>query len=279
MRLHDTANYFDRVSVRDAYTLVEACKGQLDLYDDVQRDGITAVRRVLSVRPGTVMPARRAVRLDGDDYLMSEKGAPDYHLGTEIRRKYILHRSDGLAEIKTILQELTNVQGTSAHAGVVWLKGSKEVDESSDLTNHNTLYFAKGEPVQVGYVTRLDTIWYVIRGVYATQSGFIAAVADQLDTPHFDTVAYNSRVYNPVTDAYATTTVNVKALRLRWQTHFEYLSPASAKFDEGDDVVMVAAAAVATPTTGDTIMLADGLRRVEAMYSVGGVWQLHVRRA
>lgn len=278
MRLSAAAAYFDDVPVLDAYSGVQACMGQVDPGEGVVRDALTVSRRVLSVVPGVTLPARGALRLLDTAFLVSALPESDYFRGAAIRDNYVMHRADGLAEIKTILQELTNVAGTSAYAAMVWVKGSKEVDESSLVTNQLNVYLSSTESVAEGQIVKLLGKWFAVREVYNTPAGFLAAVADQLDAPNFETVSYAARVYVPATDNYTSTPTSVKALRLRWQSRFEYLGQASAKYQAGDDVVMVAAAAVAQPTTGDTITLSDGLRRVEAFYADGGMWHLHVRR-
>jgi hypothetical protein len=278
MKLADAACYFDKLVVSDSYGVDDLILGQLDMYDDVKRDGITAVRRILSVRPGTIMPSRRAVTINDEEYLVSHLPAYDFFKSSPIRSQYILHRSDGLAEIKTVLQELTNSAGVSAYAAKVWVKSTKEVDESSDADNRLNIYLAKGEQVVPKDLIKLGTDWFVVRLAYSTASGYLNTEVDQLDAPNFETATYDKRVYNPITDSHTTTATSVKLLRLSWQSSFEYLNPLAAKYAEGDDVVMVAAAAIPAPTTGDVIHLADGDRRVDDFYSVGGVWHLHVRR-
>ncbi len=278
MKLSDAARYFDKLVVSDAYGVDADVLGQMDLYDDVKRDGITAVRRILSVGPGVILPTRGVVTINGEAYLVSHLPAYDFFHASPIRAQYIIQRADGLAEIKTILQELTNSPGMSAYAAKVWLKSTKEVDESSDATSRLNVYFTNGEMLAPKDLIKLGTDWFFVRLVYATASGFLDTEVDQIDAPNFETAIYDKRTYNPISDSHTTTVVTVKVLRLRWQSSFEYLNSLAAKYAEGDDVLMVAAAAVPAPTTGDVIHLADGDRRVDDFYDVGGVWHLHVRR-
>ena len=279
MKLSAAANYFDNQSFRDAYSGAHALYGQMDLYDDARREGLTPVRRIVSMKPGTAMPARRTLILGTDVLLMSSAPSIDYFKTDPIRSKYIAHRADGLGEIKTILQELGSSAGTSVYAAAVWLKGNKEIDESADMTSSLNLYFTVGETVAERSLLSLSGAWYFVRYTYLTTTGFLAAVADKLDAPNFETVSYAKRVYNPVTDTHSSAAVNIKALRLRWQVKFEYLSAASPKYAEGDDVVMVRAADVPAPTTGDLITLSDGARKVESIQADGSLWHLRVARA
>ena len=279
MKLSSAASYFDNQSFKDAYSGAHALYGQIDLYDDVRREGLTAVRRIVSMKPGTAMPARRVLTLGSDVWLMSGSPANDYFKAVPIRSKYIAHKADGLGEIKTILQELSNTAGVPAYVATVWLKGNKEVGESSDITVSANIYFALGEFVVDRNLVKLGTAWYFVRYAYLTTTGFIGAVADKLDDPNFETASYAKRTYSPTTDTWASTPVSIKLLRLRWQSKFEYLSAASSKYAEGDDVVMVRKSDVPVPTTGDTITLSDGVRKVEDIQSDGTLWHLRVKRA
>lgn len=279
MKLSSVANFFDKQVFTDAYTGAVGFKGQLDLYGDVQREGLPAVRRIISTKPGTSTPARKVVSLGGVPWMLSASPAYDYFLDAPIRLKHIAHRSDGLAEIKTIAQELSNTAGTFAYGAAMWLKGLKESDESSFTDANFQLYFSSAETLAEHTLVKLLGSWYTVRYSFLTQTGFVAGVADRLDEPNFATVSYAKRVYSPVTDTFSSTPVSIKALRIRWQNYFEYLSSASDKFEPGDDVVLVRVADIATPTTGDLITLSDGVRRVDAIQAEGLLWLLKVRRA
>ncbi len=277
MKLSAAASFFDNQSFKDATTGAHAFYGQLDVYSDSQREGITSVRRIVSVQPGTVVP--KAVTLGSDAWVVSSNPSHDYFRDAAIRTKYIIHRADGLASIKTILQELTTTSGSTAYGAALWLKGSKEVDESSDVDNAFTIYFPAATTLQPKSLISLLGRWYIVRYAYMTATGFAAAVADQLDAPNFETASYAKRIYDPVTDTHTSASVSTKVLRLRWQSKFEYLSLASETYAAGDDVVMVLASAVPTPTTGDLITLSDGVRKVKGIQADGSLWHLHVERA
>jgi hypothetical protein len=279
MKLADAASYFDNQSYKDAYSGDHAFYGQLDLYDDARREGLTVSRRIISMKPGLTLPTRRAVTLGSDVWLLSASPSTDYFQGAPIRTKAIAHRADGLGALKTVAQELANAAGTPAYGALVWVKGMKEVDESSDVDSEYVAYFPAGETIAAKSLVSLRGLWFFVRYTYLTTSGFLAAVVDQLDAPNFESVTYAKRVYDPVADAHTSTTATIKALRLRWQLKFEYLSPAVGKYAEGDDVVMVRASDVPAPTTGDLITLSDGVRRVDDIQADGTLWHLKVRRA
>lgn len=279
MDLAAASSYFDDVPLSDAYSGVLLGLGQIAPNDGAVRDGMVMARRTLSTAPDVIMPQRHAVTIEGTTFIASDTPDQDYFQGAVIRNVYTLHRSDGLAEVKPIAQELSGIVGNYAHAAVVWLKGTKEIDESSRLINYADIYFAKDNGALVGQLVKLNGGLFLVREQYTTVSGFDVSVVDQLDTPSFETANYTSRVYDPLTDSHTSLINPIVALRLRWQTKFEYLSSGSTKYVSGDDVVIVLASAVPSPTTGDFITLSDGIRRVESIQAEGDLWHLHVRRA
>lgn len=279
MKLSTAATYFDKQVFTDAYTGAEAFLGQMDLFNGTVRDGLTSVRSVISTAPNLAVPARRAVLLGDTVWMLGTDRNQDFFRTAPIRDNYIAHRSDGLAEVKTISQELSVITGLMAHAAAIWIKGEKEDAESSAVSNNIEVYLAGSESVPNGNLIKLNNLWYSVRYTYLTTTGFVAAVGDQLDAPNFEVASYAKRAYNALTDAHTSTPVNVKLLRIRWQEKFEYLSQASTKYTPGDDVLMVSAADVSAPTTGDLITLSDGVRRIESIQAAGDLWHLHVRRA
>ena len=61
MKLNKVASYFDTVVAADQYHLPTRIKGQLDLFDESKRDGVTVLRRTFSCASGTRIPTRRTL--------------------------------------------------------------------------------------------------------------------------------------------------------------------------------------------------------------------------
>ena len=279
MKLANAAKAFDDLVCTDGYSATGAFKAQMDLYDDSKRDGYSVVRRILATSPSVVVPARRVVDIAGDKWLLGQV-AKDYFGNTAIRHKHLLHRASGFAEIFPIATLLATspVATATFYAAEAWIKGGREVDESSDVTDVLSMYFSSTEIVLSRSIFKLGGNLHLVRNVHLTSSGYMAADVDILDAPNLEVVSFASKVYNPVTAAYTTTTISAKVLRLRWQSKFNYFSMSSQVYETGDDVVMVLKSAV-TPKSGDTLPLSDGTRVVLAVTSDGDCWHLHVRRA
>ena len=278
MLLSKVASFFDNQSFKDSYTGDHVLYGQMDLFNGTVRDGITSVRAIISMAPDLAIPARKALTLGSNVWLMSDRPNTDFFKAKPIRDNYVAHQADGLAEIKTILQELSNTAGTMAYGSMIWQKGEKEVAESSTISNISDIYFANSEVIPNLSIVKLRGITYLARYSYLTTGGFLVAVSDQLDAPNFETISYTSNTYNPITDARTGAPTSIKALRIRWQDKFEYMTRSSAKYLVGDDVVLVRKVDASSVSTGDVVVLSDGPRRVESYQDDGLLWHLHVRR-
>lgn len=274
MRLAAAAARFDKQVLTDAYGSATLL-GQFDLFDDSKRDGAVTRRRMLSVAPGVSMPARGALASDGIVWLVGMQN-PDYFNGAAIRRKYPLHQSDGLASVQSFGQYLSSTAGLSAYSAIEWTKAMKEIDESSDLVDVLTAVFTKGESLTLPAMMTLAGATYLLREAHVSSAGFQVVNADEIKAPASETGTFTGRTYDPVNDTWTGSNVSVKFLRLRWQSHFEYLSPRTLHYLPGDDT-LVCLKSAATPKANDTVVLADGKWQVLNVQSEGDCWSIHAR--
>ncbi len=278
MKLATAARFFDRQRTYDAYSGLFAFSSQLDTYDDAKRDGLSEVRRIMSVAPGTAIPSRRCVEVAGQYWMVSSYPEKDAYNGGVIREKYILHRADESVQYSNINGLLSTSGRVTAYTSFLWTKGVREVDESSDMINRYEAYFSWQEDVNPGHIISTSSKHYFIRAVHTTTSGFLACEVDEMEQDCFGSAQYTIRTYVPVTDSYTQVTVNAPSLLLRWQNYYEFLSEGSAKFVEGDDVVMVRQSDVALVKSGDLITFSGVVYRVVASRLINQVWYAHVSR-
>ena len=276
MKLSKAAAFFDRLTCQDAYGTA-TFKGQFNLFDDATRDGLGSVRRILSVAPAVSMPVRRVIRT-GDKVWLVGESHPDYFGNAEIRRKYTLHQADGLATTQSFAEILEDSPGTTAYAARVWVKSAKQVDVSSEIFDVFDIYFTSAESVPNQSVVTLDGLHFLVHESYPTEGGFLAAHASELPV-FMSSVTFNSRTYNPLTDAWATTLTQVDALRIRWQDHFRYFTQYSEKYEAGDVQFILLQSTTAAVKAGDTLVNAGQTYSVVAAYSEGDVWSIHARPA
>lgn len=276
MRLAAAVRAFDQQTLTDAYGTA-TIRGQFDLFDDSKRDGVVTRRRILSVMPDVVMPARNALSIGGQVWIVGG-GNPDYFKQGEIRRKYVLHEADGLATVRTFAQFLSGASGLSAYAALDWVKAAKEVDESSELTDVMTAVFARTETLPDDGVVSLAGLNYLLREPHLSAAGFQTVLADEIKAPAIEQGTFTGRTYDPVSDTWSGTPATVSFLRLRWQSHFRYLSQRTLSYQPGDDV-LICLKSGATPKANDSVVLSDGTWQVLAVQSEdASCWSLHARR-
>lgn len=278
MRLLDAARFFDKMVCADAYAPAVSFKGQLDVFDDSKRDGATVLRRILSIAPDIALPARMTIVAASDTWLIGA-GHKDSFNGTTLRAKYIIHRADGAATIKTVAQALST-GGTPSFASRLWIKDLKEVEVSSSLFNMLNVYLAPNETVAVGNLILLAGKLHLVRNVYLGAAGLLIAESDELPATAVASVTYTPRggAYSPTTD---TTTpsapITANLLRTRFQDDYAYPNEAAPKYVKGDIRGSVLKSAVATPKVDDYVTLTDGDWRTVSIDDDGATWGLHLR--
>lgn len=276
MRLAAAARHFDRQVLADAYGTTVTVRGQFDLFDDSKRDGAVTRRRILSTAPAVSIPARRALQLDGYTWIVGS-GNPDYYGAGAIRRKYVLHEADGLANVQTLAEFIAGTAGMSAYTALDWVKAAKEIDESSDLNDVLGAVFAITENVPGVGVLTLAGKHYLLREPHETAAGFLSVLVDEIKAPALEVGTFTDRTYDAVSDTWTGAATEVGFLRLRWQSHFRYLSQRTLHYQPGDDVLICLQSAAA-PKANDQITLADGLWQVLTVQAEGDCWSIHVRR-
>lgn len=274
MTLTQASSFFDRMPVYDPDNGEVLFYGQVDPYDDSKRDAGAAYRRVLSVAPGTPMPARRAVRLLGSEWLvgnMEPDGLADLH-----RQKYVLQPAHACG-LLTLAQYLAGAAADPTWAGVEWFKDGKEVSESSEMFTLYSGYFAEGLGPAIGEIVTAGTQAFLVRSVRRMPAGFdVAVLAEQRGRPASATLT--RRVFVPATGGMADSApVPVPALRLRWQDLFEYTVSEPVRHSPGDDTIVLPAATQVA--NADRIELGGQLWGVIDVTTVHGVKACHVRRA
>lgn len=278
MRLLDAARRFDRTEFQDAYSGESLFFGQLDVFDDSRRDAYGVERRILSVAPGIRMPARRVICEPGrDEAWLVGTCQPDYFNGQEIRNKYVLHRADGLAYLKTPSQALAGDEGVRAYANAAWLKDAKQQDEASTAPGMYGVFLAKPESLALDTVILLGDQTFWVRGRYGSSAEFLVAEVEDV-TGSLQAVQYGVAVYDPVADSNSITPRSVQAFVLRWQALYQNTSEAALKAERGDRVVVVRKADVPAPKVGDKVVGAQPWT-VRAIEGRGDVWALQVRVA
>lgn len=276
MKLTNVASFFDRLPCKDAYTGKVVFKGQFDLFNEAVRDGLGAMRRVISTAPSVIVPPRKAIDTsDGKVWLIGESH-PDYFNDRPIRVKYVLHQADGLATLQSFSEALTGTVSRSLYAARVWARSAKQVEISSELFDVLDLFFSSAEVVPNLSIIQLCGENYIVHETYATEGGFLAARVSELPNLR-GTATFSKRVYDPITDSWAESTNDVPILRMRWQEHFRYFAAYSEKYEAGDQQIILSKVDVTRVDAGDILTVEGQNYRVVVAYDEGSVWSIHGR--
>lgn len=270
MLLHDVANAFNDMVCRDGYTDEVLFKGQISLFDDTKRDSEAAGRRIVSLSPSIVLPARRVVAAAGTRFILGH-GNPDDYRGNTIRVGYVAQEAPELSQVRTLAEVCLDQPGFTAYTGRAWVKDMAYSEQDSTKAAEYHIHFARGEPIDNDLLVTFEGRLNVIRSFNYGTGGTIVAACEQMPEPSVETASILVGVYDPVSDTRVGVPVISKVVRMRWQSLFAYRNTLAPKFGPGDIQVAIAKAS-ATVDAGTVLTLSDGLWRVESALSEGAAW-------
>lgn len=281
MRLSVAARYFDKTLCADSFNLGTTFRGQLDLFDDSKRDGATVARRVLSVDPAVTIPARRVIRISGEDWIVGASQADSFN-GAAIRVKYILQRAHGAATVKSVAQVLGTAGSLATYGGKLWVKDLKEVEVSSKLSGFFNLYMPTPDAVDAGNVITLLNRVHIVRNIYLSAAGFNVAECDELAIDAVTVGTYTPMTFSAANDDRTPSAgVALNVLRLRYQDEYQYLNEAEPKYAVGDLRVLIRKADVATARVNDQFTVGGEVYEILSVADEDGglCWGLHLKHA
>lgn len=229
----DVASHFDDIEAIDAYTGEFAFMAQFNTHDESSIDGATERKRSMSVRPGTVMPARRVLTVFGESWIIGD-GNSDGLANTAIRKAYWLKRADPVATLHMPKQLLDGLPGLDMHVNKVFLKDVVNQPTDAEYDPFWEFYVAKDEPVRTGYIFELDGELFRVRAQHVEISGFRVASCDQLDIPFSTLTGFINRTYDPVTQESTGVSVTVPCITVDAYKMYSYNSTLVPKIGPGD---------------------------------------------
>ena len=274
MKLKNVSKFFDKTKAVDAYNSRYSFKCQVEPLDMYRTEGTRIKIRNMSTAPGVTIPARRVIKIDDQAYIVSDSSL-DHWSGEAIRSRYVLQGADHVVEIRTIAQVLEDVAGVQAFASIDFNKYSTDERDSSRYHPQYHIYFGK-ETVEEDAVIHTATSNYLVKNSYLTPAGIVDALANELDDPVVQVSVSTGRAYDPVTDSYTTTTSSVRAILVRWQEYFEYLTQGSTKYERGDAQLFVLPSVHAK--AGDTVSISGEDFKVLSHLDRTEYRTLHIRR-
>ncbi len=271
----DVAKHFDDISAYDAYTGTLAFKGQFNTFDETAISGSTERKRTLSVAPGTVLPARKAINIFGEVWVIGG-GNTDGIYDRAIRKAYWLKRADDLATVRTPLQYLTSAAGTQMYASMSYLKDTVNGVTDAEYDPFWEAYVADSESIPRGSIISVAGNVLRVRTSHKELSGFRLAQADQLDAVNTVSmiVPTGGQVYDPVTDTHSGGTATVTAIILDAYKLYKYAMKYDEKVNSGDLTAIVAAKV----PVGSTVSFNSKGFRVVSAQPEADAFSLHLVR-
>jgi hypothetical protein len=274
MKLADASRYFDRIKVLDLLTGKVLFMCQVDVYDESKRDSGTAYRRVMSVAPGTVMPASGLARIMGSVWIIG--GAQTDALDELHRTKYVIEMAPTQLNVSRLPSFLSSTVTFTTYTDSAWVKDAKQLEVSSDIPQIFDVSLAIAADVR-----QYDVLWaagvaYLVMSPRKMASGLQVANSLRLDQTAPVSATLRTRAYNPVTGTYSVgSTTSVSALFVRWQSLFAYGSQTSERYQEGDKAIVLPFGTVIT--TSSTLAYAGVTYQVLSVLDIAGAVVAHAR--
>jgi len=273
LTLAQASKYFDRTAACDVATGATLFLCQVDPYSDSMRDSNTAYRRIMSVAPGTTIPASKTLKIFGRVWIVGDSEIDGQSV--QHREKYVLHPADYSFAYMPLSDYVSGNAGNTAWGSLEWLKDGKEEASSSRVVPLYSAYCSTAVPLSEFNIISVGSKGYILSTPHLQASGMQTATCLQLEHAVAD-ATLSTRVYDPVQGKYTSSaSTTVKCQRVRWQSLYLYGSQGDAKYQEGD--CSLAFPAGTTLATKDSVTLAGKVWNVLAVESIGGAVVAHGR--
>lgn len=275
MDLAAASTFFDEDPVSDGYTGTFLFYGQTASFDDSNSDGATNRRRVLSVGPTVVAPARRVIEMYGDRWIMGV-GTPDGWMGEVVRQHFSMKRATDLVAVLTPGQALAAAAGTATYIHKHYFKESVNTQTNADLDTFWNVFIAPGEAAERGTILRFaDGTLFRVRNEYLPVEGLRVLQSDQLEAGCLTTASFDTGTFDPITETRTAGTAVVAALQIEPSKFYNYRHLSDPHTSKGDLMVFVPTSL--TPKS-NAIFVMDGQRwRVVTVQAEMDAWAIHAR--
>ena len=233
MDLVSVAQLFDTTPMWDAYSgrLLKA-KCQVTVWDNPRRDGLTTLRRTLSMSREAKLPTRRAVIIGGHVWLVSAFFNPDTW-GAAVNRKGCVAQLAELGKVATTDQVLESTC-ESVYLSRVWVKDVKDITTSSEFQSQYYVYFSTGEQLEEGEFVFIKHRWHIIRNIYTATAGFSIAECNELERKCICSIEVDVGSYDPVTESISSEVHKVPVIQLDWRDDYCNRLPSAEPQQVGD---------------------------------------------
>lgn len=276
MKFSNVSKVFDTIETFDAYSGRFLFKAQPGSFETSNPEGSVARRRILSVAPGLVMPARRVIRMLNELWIVGA-GSSDGMFGRNVRDSYWMRKATDFATVRTPGQAALNAGGFTAYCMRDYLKDTVDASTSANYYAQYETHFAIDEPVLQGHFVVTPTKMFRVRAARDDVAGFLMASTDDVGLEALVTATFTTSSYTPSTDTNTTISTAVPALLIERAKLYRLETQADARYLSGDHTLLVAKTSI-TPEPGQEITVSSRTWRIEQVTSELDAWSLHIRR-
>lgn len=278
MKFKDVSRVFDSIGMHDGYSGRLLFYGQPASFETSNPEGSVSKRRVLSLAPECVIPARRCLRFLSERWIVGD-GSADGLFGDEILRKsYWVKKVTDEFTYRTPGQAALGGGGMTAWAQREYLKDTVNSVSDAEYDPQYEVFFATSEtPAKGGYLTSAGVLLR-IRAVRPALAGFTMVSADEIGAGAAVSASFATGTYDPLTDTTAAGASTVPTLLYERVKEYTLRTEADPKNLSGDRTMVVSKTSL-TPFVGQAVT-ADSINwRVIAMTPHLDAWSLHLRVA
>jgi len=235
------ASHFDQEPVYDGYSSVSLFNAQFNTFDDASPDGNVLKRRIMSVAPLTVMPARKVI-LNANERWVVGDGNNEMFMGDIVRSTYWLKKATDLVTILTPAQVISGAAGTTAYAHRAYLKDTVQGVTDAEYYPMWDFFLSVTETVARGTFFKIGTTLYRARARHLELSGHILAVTDELESNNLVTVTFaDAGTFDPITETYSGSSSSVSGILIDSTKLYKLVTDADPKVHSGDQTLILAA--------------------------------------
>lgn len=281
MNLHNVAKMYDTCPVYDAYSGVLLFKAQASTFLESSLEGSTASRRVISVAPEVVIPAHSCILALGDLMIVGG-GNPDEWGGSIIRKAHWVKLVTDNFKLLTPGQAVLAAAGSDVFGQRKFIREALNSPTEAEIDNYWEIFVSNSVMPAVGTFFKGPTTYYRVRATYEDVDGFRTCHCDELEEGRVTVTITTTGVYNPVSDSYGTSTINTHGIPLDYIKSYTKRTQSSAKGEQGDIALVVAASAL-TPVHGQHLTIAGAGASAGNWQIINHIqeqdsWNLHLRR-
>lgn len=277
MDFTDAAAYFDEDPVYDAYTGTLLFYCHTTPHDDHTSSGATSRRRTMTAPDATLPPARRAVTIYGEQWIVGNSNA-DGFLGLQVRRSFGLKKSSGLMALLTPGQACLVSFGTLFHAHKEWYRDMQDPRTESDWDPMWNIFCPPDENVVKGSFLRQGGTIFRVRSTYPAIEDLTIAEADQFDADALQSATFTTTTVSLVSDIETPISTPASVIQTDVLKFYQFRTQAESAQQPGDRTVFVPKITI-TPTVGGHLTMLGATWRILAAVSEVDAWALHIRRA